>query len=107
MPDAACRRHDCCMSPHRRLATVIATATVAASGLGALAPAANASGHWWDNCTALHQRWTHGVGRMHAVDHTSGTPVTNFRHSNYWFGIAMSHNHGLDGDGDKIACEAH
>lgn len=61
--------------------------------------------HWWTNCTALHNRWLHGVGRVHAVDHTSGAPVTNFKHSNYWFGIAMQHNRGLDRDRDRIACE--
>ena len=34
------------------------------------------------NCTALNRVYPHGVGRYGARDHTSGTPVTNFRRSN-------------------------
>ena len=90
-----------------RLVSTFAAGVLVGSGLAFVAPAAQASGHWWDNCTALHHRWAHGVGRLHAVDHTSGTPVTNFKHSNYWYGQAMAHNARLDRDKDKIACEAH
>jgi hypothetical protein len=38
-------------------------------------------------------------------DKTSGTPVTNFKHSTALYLIAMSHNRGLDRDKDGIACE--
>jgi len=31
------------------------------------------------NCTAMHTVYPNGVGRYGARDHTSGTPVTNFR----------------------------
>ncbi len=60
----------------------------------------------WTNCDHVHQRWPHGVGRLHAVDHTSGTPVTSFKHSNRLYRKAMNHNGGLDRDHDHIACEA-
>jgi Excalibur calcium-binding domain len=47
----------------------------------------------------------HGVGRLGARDHTSGTPVTNFKRSTRIYRIGMSHNRGLDRDKDGIACE--
>jgi Excalibur calcium-binding domain len=58
------------------------------------------------NCTALHQRWPHGVGRKHAVDHVrrpSDKPVTNFHRSKALY-LA---NQRLDRDHDTIACEQH
>jgi hypothetical protein len=78
-----------------------------------IAPLASAStgraGSRWENCTKVNQKYSHGVGRRHAHDHTaSGTdPVTNFKHSTRLYKIAMSHNSGLDGDKDGIACERH
>jgi hypothetical protein len=54
------------------------------------------------NCTALHRVYPHGVGKYGARDHTSGTPVTNFRRSNALYRL----NRGLDRDKDGIACEA-
>jgi hypothetical protein len=69
------------------------------------AGSAEASGIY-TNCTALHTRWKHGVGKRYAHDRTSGVPVTNFYHSTYWYGVAMRHNGGLDRDKDGIACEA-
>jgi hypothetical protein len=53
------------------------------------------------NCTALHKRYTHGVGRVDARDHTTGMPVTNFRRSNRLY----RQNKRLDRDKDGIACE--
>lgn len=38
-------------------------------------------------------------------DHTSGTPVTNFKRSTKLYELAMSYNRGLDRDKDGIACE--
>jgi hypothetical protein len=36
----------------------------------------------FQNCTQLNKRYPHGVGKLHAHDHTTGTPpVTNFKHS--------------------------
>jgi len=57
------------------------------------------------NCTAVNRTYPHGVGQTHARDHTSGTPVTSFRHSTKLYNRAMAHNRGLDRDHDGIACE--
>lgn len=55
------------------------------------------------NCTAMHVHYPHGVGLANAVDHSSGSPVTNFFRDN-----ALYHaNQKSDRDGDGIACEAH
>ena len=59
----------------------------------------------WKNCTAVNHRYLHGVGRLHAHDATSGTPVTNFRRSTRLYNLAMSYNRGLDRDKDGVACE--
>ena len=59
----------------------------------------------WKNCTVVNQRLPHGVGRTTAHDHTTGTPVTNFRHDTAMYKAAMSANGGLDRDKDGIACE--
>lgn len=60
---------------------------------------------WTKNCTALHKKYPHGVGRVNAKDKTSGTPVKTFKKSNKLFATAMKYNKGLDRDKDKIACE--
>jgi hypothetical protein len=49
----------------------------------------------------LNRTYPHGVGRVGARDHSSGTPVTNFKRSNTLY-RANSH---LDRDGDGVACE--
>lgn len=51
------------------------------------------------------KRYPHGVGKVRARDTTSGTPVTNFKHSNALYNTAMRNNRGLDRDRDGIACE--
>ena len=53
----------------------------------------------------MHKTYPHGVGKLHARDKTSGTPVTNFKRSTRLSKIAISHNRGLDRDKDGIACE--
>jgi hypothetical protein len=85
---------------------IAAVAVVA--GLVSLTTPAEAKPAWTKNCTALNKKFPHGVGRVDARDHvTSGTPVTNFKHSNKLFKEAMRYNKGLDRDHDKIACEKH
>lgn len=78
---------------------------------GSLAPTAVATTTttmvWWQNCTAVHHLYPHGVGRRYAHDITTGTPVTNFKRSTYLYNLAISHNAGLDRDHDHIACEKH
>ena len=84
----------------------LGTITLAVSTL-AVTSAADAA-NIWRNCTSVNHHYRHGVGRTTAHDHvTSGRPVTNFRHSDRLFRIAMAHNKGLDRDHDKIACEKH
>lgn len=59
----------------------------------------------YKNCTNLNKRYPHGLGRLGARDHTSDTPVTNFKRSTKLYKLAMSYNRGLDRDKDGIACE--
>lgn len=92
-----------------RLASLTVAGVIAVTGMTAL-PAATAAPSrtvgTWTNCDHVHHRWPHGVGRRHAHDQTSGTPVTDFKRSNKLYRRAMNHNRSLDRDGDKIACEA-
>jgi Excalibur calcium-binding domain len=39
-----------------------------------------------------------------ARDHTSGTPVTNFKRSTKLYKVAMSYNGALDRDKDGVGC---
>ena len=59
----------------------------------------------WKNCTSVNKRYPHGVGKVDAHDKTTGVPVTNFKHSNKLYALAMKYNRGLDRDHDGIACE--
>jgi Excalibur calcium-binding domain len=59
----------------------------------------------YKNCTAVNKKYPHGIGRAHAYDKTSGTPVTTFVRSDRLYRLAMSYNAGLDRDKDGIACE--
>jgi hypothetical protein len=92
----------------KRASLAVALGIVASTlTLGAATAPADASSVW-HNCTTVHKKYPHGVGRRYAHDHvTSGTPVTNFKRSNRLYRIAMNHNRGLDRDHDKIACEKH
>jgi hypothetical protein len=84
---------------------VITAAIVTIAGAGMVvggATAAEAKAKTFSNCTAMHKVYKHGVGRPHAHDKTSGTPVTNFKRD-----LALYNaNKGSDRDGDGIACEA-
>jgi hypothetical protein len=60
----------------------------------------------WKNCTQVHEKYPHGVGKLTAHDKTSGAPVRNFKRSTRLYLIAIGHNRGLDRDHDGIACEA-
>jgi hypothetical protein len=75
-------------------------------GTACLVPAASASAtatlaHEFANCTDMNKTYPHGVGRKYAHDHTSGTPVTNFKRSNALYAA----NKKSDRDGDHVACE--
>jgi hypothetical protein len=58
----------------------------------------------WKNCTNVHKKYPHGVGKLHARDRTSGTPVTTFKRSTRLYNLAMNYKR-LDADKDGIACE--
>jgi hypothetical protein len=81
---------------------LIAVAAVLAYGLiaGASSVAAPSA---FANCTAMHHKYRHGIGKVGAHDHTSGVPVTNFYRSNRLYYL----NRHLDRDKDGIACEKH
>jgi Excalibur calcium-binding domain len=81
------------------VALVLAAALIAASASSALVPPL------YKNCTSLHKRYPHGLGKLGARDHTSGTPVTTFRRSTRIYRLAMSYNRDLDRDQDGIVCE--
>jgi hypothetical protein len=80
---------------------VLAIANVVSAHAGSTA--------WWTNCTSVHTKYPHGIGKAGARDHTrSGTnPVTNFTRSTRLYNLATSHNSRLDADHDSVACEAH
>lgn len=89
----------------QHLAGVVTTVGFVVASLTVGTPAADAATGIYRNCTALHTKYKHGLGKLHAVDHTSGTPVTTFYRSTSRYNTAMSHNRGLDRDRDGIACE--
>src|SRR3954471_21910973 len=92
------------MLSRKRIAPAVALGLLAVGP--AEATAANATmSPWWKNCTELTKKYPHGIGKFGARDHTTGTPVTNFRRSNSLYELATMHNRGLDRDQDGIACE--
>ena len=88
----------------RRPVTLVLTAVIAASGAAASASPSRIP-RQWSNCKAVNARYHHGVGKLHAHDHTSGVPVKNFKHSTRLYNRAIHYNKGLDRDHDGIACE--
>lgn len=89
----------------RKLGLLTLSGVLVAVPLVGVASPAEAVVHKWKNCTIVNKRLPHGVGRNNAVDHTSGTPVTSFRHDTAMYKRAMKANKGLDRDKDGIACE--
>jgi uncharacterized membrane protein len=82
------------------LRRALAAATVSAAVLAATTGVAGAATHY-ANCTALNRHYPHGVGKPGAHDHTSGTPVTDFKRSKALYNA----NTDSDRDKDGIACE--
>jgi len=101
------------LEPHSRspkLRLVKTSAAVAAGAATLLLAAPGIAGitatpALYKNCTNLNKRYPHGLGRVGARDHSSGTPVTNFKRSTKLYKLAMSYNRGLDRDKDGVACE--
>jgi hypothetical protein len=77
------------------------TVATAALMVGAFGAGTSEAARSFPNCAALNRVYPHGVGRPGAHDHTSGTPVTNFKRSSSLYRA----NRGRDRDGDGIACE--
>jgi hypothetical protein len=80
-----------------------------ALGVAFASPAHGTPLSLWTNCTHVHTKYRHGLGRLHAHDRTrSGTnPVTNFYRSTKLYNLAIRYNSDLDRDGDGVACEKH
>lgn len=78
---------------------------LAGGGVAVSAPAeaATATATAYRNCTALHRKYAHGVGRKGAKDKVRGTtrPVTTFTVST----AVYNANKKLDRDHDGVACE--
>jgi Excalibur calcium-binding domain len=92
------------------VAVVIVLAAVGLSvGQAPAATGAAAIPYLWQNCTHVHTKYRHGVGKVGAHDRTTGAPVTTFYRSTRLYNIAMSYNgqrgYNLDRDRDGIACE--
>ncbi|GAB3653676.1 hypothetical protein GCM10027596_04420 [Nocardioides korecus] len=90
----------------RTVGVAVTGVAVSLTGVVLVAPSADAATGIYRNCTAMHTRYAHGLGRADARDHTSGRPVTNFRRDTRAYKVAMTKNRGLDRDRDGIACEA-
>jgi hypothetical protein len=88
-----------------KCASAVLVAGALVCGGAPFATAAGAVSAPWKNCTQVNKRYPHGVGKVGARDKTSGTPVTNFKRSNFLYKTAMRYNRGLDRDKDGIACE--
>jgi hypothetical protein len=87
--------------PLMKQAAAFTAALIVGTALVMPTESASATARSFKNCTAMHRVYPHGVGRLHAHDKTSGTPVTNFKHSNALYRA----NSKSDRDGDHIACE--
>lgn len=92
----------------------LVTAVAVVALLVAVAPAPGSTvaiPYVWQNCTNVHTKYRHGVGRAGARDRVRGStaPVTTFTRSTRLYNIAMSYNaqrgYNLDRDHDGVACE--
>lgn len=93
------------LRPVNRVSTVTAVVVLLLIPAGNALAGAAAAPAIYKNCTNLNKKYPHGLGRVGARDHTSGTPVTTFNRSTKLYKLAMSYNRGLDRDKDGIACE--
>jgi len=85
----------------RRTVLVLSITTAASLSYAGIAEAATAPQHF-RNCTAMHQKYTHGVGKPGATDKGNHRPrVAPYRNTKLY-----NANSGLDRDHDGIACEA-
>jgi hypothetical protein len=87
-----------------RLVSLLLAIGVIASGVGSVTAKATIPPPW-KKCALVNAKYPHGVGKVGARDHTTGSPVNNFKRSNALYAKAMSFNKSLDRDKDGIACE--
>ncbi|PZG21437.1 calcium-binding protein [Micromonospora craterilacus] len=86
---------------------LVRTALVVTLALGggtlAVVSPAQAAPKAFKNCTAMHKKYPHGVGKKGARDKVRGKtkPVTNFKVSTAIYNA----NKKLDRDKDGVACE--
>jgi hypothetical protein len=106
------RSHTSSTEGQQNEAKVLAATTALAAAVlfgTASVPAATSVPYLWQNCTHVHTKYRHGVGKVGAHDRTTGTSVTTFYRSTRLYNIAMSYNgqrgYNLDRDRDGIACE--
>jgi len=85
----------------------VMAAAVIALGVAPAAGARSAVPSPWNNCTQVHTKYAHGVGKLGARDRVRGStsPVTTFKRSTRLYNSAMRYNSRLDGDKDGVACE--
>lgn len=89
-----------------RIRSIAAVAGLSVTlGLGAVVPADATS--IYTNCTAMHTKYPHGVGKKGAHDRVRGhtKPVTTFVRNTKVYNAAMRVNDDLDRDRDGVACE--
>ena len=80
---------------------VVFATMLAVSLLLPLSSAPVAATTHFKNCTAMHVKYPHGVGKPGAIDHTTGVKVRTFKKST----VLYNANKSLDRDHDNIACE--
>ena len=92
--------------PRRLISAVSSVAVAVIVTVGVAAPPADAASkpRVFANCTALHQVYPHGVGKVGAHDkgkNKNFRPVTTFKRDNALYQA----NRTLDRDHDGVACE--
>ncbi|WP_433528760.1 excalibur calcium-binding domain-containing protein [Micromonospora sp. CA-263727] len=82
--------------------TLVVTLAVGGGSVAVVSPA-QAAAPTFKNCTAMHKKYKHGVGKKGARDKVRGKtkPVTNFKVSTAIYNA----NKKLDRDKDGVACE--
>jgi hypothetical protein len=106
---ASCSEADGRKTVKKVLLIAGALALITAALALALSAPAGAVPAPWNNCTQVHTKYPHGVGRLYAHDHTSSglNPVTTFKRSTRLYSLAAKYNSRLDAHNDGIACEKH
>jgi Excalibur calcium-binding domain len=86
-----------------KLVRYAAVAALAVSGIAVAAAPADASVPHYKNCTEMHKKYKHGVGRKGAKDKVRGStkPVTTFTVNTTLYNA----NKKMDRDKDGVACE--